>query len=664
MAEEGVGPPIYRNNNAAPPPPTEFSAKEERSEGRLAAAIRSLGLKDVRIISSSGERMLYSRDQSEIPRFMKEIMFRSAPTVVVQPKSEGSVSALLKLASSRHVPVIPRGSGSSPFGGSAPVVGGMVLDASVMDEVLSIDVNSMTARVQGGTRWADLDHELEKLGLALNTCPSSKFSTVAGWIATGGMGLNSYSKGHIKESVLSLTLVTSDGSVRKIARSDPLFPAVFGSEGQLGVITEVTLSVRKKPEKSTPHMIMFGDFRSALSFANALGSSEVHPAHIVYESPLKFSLINRMLGGERFTPQDGIIVSIEGKDSENQFQQFLKSSGLKEEKEYLARYMWNERFFPMKMRKYGPGLLGSEVVVPMRILPDALQNALALCKELGLEPLFEVHFLNDGNGLLLCYYITDQGNTISFTLDAAKSLILTSMLIDGGAKPYSIGIWNTAFTSAEDRAKLTALRVAKVKLDPGNVMNAGKYFFLSGRFGGVLGTAFSPGIMRPALKTMRVFSPLTMRLMRTGYKFAERKFRPKARTELLKIADECAMCGACVGVCPAYLIVGDERVTARGKLLAIKTMARGQKLTKEHSDRIFLCMRCKACEQICQSKLALIDTYDKLEKELEALHGKDAAEIEKFIRYAECQPDFDRLVERGLVIGAPKHGMGGGQSEV
>ena len=664
MAEAGVGSPIYRNNSAPPPPPTEFSAKEERSEGKLAEALRALGLKDVRIISSFGERMLYSRDQSEIPRFMKEIMFLSAPTVVVQPESERSVSALLKFASSHRIPVIPRGSGSSPFGGSAPVVGGMVLDVSVMDQVLAIDVHRLTARVRGGVRWADLDHELEKHGLTLNTCPSSKFSTVAGWMATGGMGLNSYSKGPLRESVHAISLVTADGLVRKMDRADPLFPAVFGSEGQLGVITEVTLSVRKKPEKSQPHLIMFSDFRSALSFAYALGNSDVRPAHIVYESPLKFSLVNRMLGGERYTPEHGIIVNIEGQDSEDRYQRFVKSAGLKDEKEYLARYMWNERFFPMKMRKYGPGMLGSEVVIPLKILPDSLQKAEDLCKELGLEPMFEVHFLSDGNGLLLCYYITDQGNTISFTLDAAKSMILTSMLIDNGARPYSIGIWNTAFTNAEEKAQLTRLREAKAKLDPGNVMNTGKYFFLSGRFGGVLGTAFSPGIMRPALKTMRVFSPLTMRLMRTGYKFAERRLRPKTRTELLKIADECAMCGACVSVCPAYLVVKDERVTARGKLLAVKAMARGQKITKEHADRIFLCMRCKACEQVCQSKLRLVDTYDELEKELEALYGKDEKEIEKFIRYVESQPDFDKLIERGLVVGAPKHGMGGERDEV
>jgi Na+-translocating ferredoxin:NAD+ oxidoreductase RnfC subunit len=75
-------------------------------------------------------------------------------------------------------------------------------------------------------------------------------------------------------------------------------------------------------------------------------------------------------------------------------------------------------------------------------------------------------------------------------------------------------------------------------------------------------------------------------------------------------------------------------------------------------------MKCKACEQVCQSKLELVSAYEALEKELEQMHGKDTQEIEKFVRYAENMPEYDRLVERGLVIGAPKNGMGGGSSDV
>jgi ferredoxin len=468
----------------------------------------------------------------------------------------------------------------------------------------------------------------------------------------------------VSESVLSVDLATTDGSIRTVSKGEPLFRAVFGSEGQLGVITAVTLLARETPKASRPHMVCFSDHESALGFARSLASSPVRPAHIVYESRSKFALINRMLGKDHFQLADAILVSIEGEDSESSFKAFVRGLGLKEEKEYLARYMWNERYFPMKVRKFGPGQLGSEVVVPLDRLPEAVSKTAALCTDLGLEPLFEVHFLNDGNGLLLCYYVTDQGNTIGYTLDAVKSMLITSALIDLGAKPYSIGVWNHAFSDAEERAKVEGLRRAKSALDPTGVMNAGKFFSLSGRLGGIAGMGFDPKLMRPVLKTMLTFTPITSRMMRGIYKFTSRRLRPKTRSDLLRVADECAMCGACVSVCPAYMIVGDERVTGRGKLLTVKAMARGARITKEHSDRIFLCMRCKACEQVCQSKLELISVYDALEKELERLHGKDEQEIEKFIRYAESTPEYDELVQRGLVLGAPKHGMGGGRADV
>jgi FAD/FMN-containing dehydrogenase len=532
MVDAGVGRPIYANSAAPPPLPTEFHAKEEPLRGGLAGEIAKLGIKDLRVVSSHGERLLYSRDQSEIPRFLKEIMFATSPEVVVQPETREGVASILKFASSRGITIIPRGSGSSPFGGSVPVRGGIVVDVSSMDRILGLDSEMKIAKVQAGVRWADLDNELEKIGLSLNTAPSSKFSTVAGWVATGGMGLNSFSKGHLSSSVLSVELVTPDGSIRDIASSDPIFKSIFGSEGQLGVITAVTLSVRIRPNMSKPHLLVFNDSRSALGFARTLAESSAHPTHIVYESPAKFSLTNRMLGENRFKIGDAIIVNIEGDEAEREFQSLLKSTGLKEEKEYLARYMWNERYFPMKIRKFGPGLLGSEVVVPLDKLPDAISKATEVCSELGLKPLFETHFLNDGRGLLLCYYVTDQGNTIGYTLDAIKSMILTGALVDLGAKPYSIGVWNHAFSNAEDKARVEQLRKAKAALDPNGVMNAGKYFSLSGRFGGAAGFAFSPRLMRPALKALLVFSPLTSRLMRTAYRFADKRLVPKARSEL------------------------------------------------------------------------------------------------------------------------------------
>lgn len=659
LNDEGTGRAIYTNTSAPRVFPKTFSSKEEAPVGPLAHDLLRMNVKGLHVSSSDGVKMLFSRDQSEIPRFLKTIMFRSTPDLVVQASTVEAVSAVLRFANSKGIPVIPRGSGSSPFGGAVPVNGGIVLDVSGMDKILGVNSSAPEITVQAGARWADIDHYLYTFGLCLNTSPSSKFSTVGGWICTGGIGLNSFSKGRLEALVSSVDLVIPDGTVHRLSSSDPHFKAVFGSEGQLGVVVSATLTVRKMPEKSKPHMVCFDDATSALGFARAVGASIVDPVHIVYENPLKFVMINRLLGRDYYSRRHSVIVYIEGGDSEIRFSEFIRKRDLTEEKEFLARHMWNERFFPMKVRRFGPGLLGSEVMAPQKILPDALQKAEGLCREFGLDPLFEIHFLNDGNALLLCYYMTDQGNAFGYAMDAAKSMLITSMMIDLGAKPYSVGVWNTPFSDAEDRGHVQRLRSAKAQLDPKGVMNSGKYFTLEGRTGGLMGRAFSPTVMRPLLKTARTFSPITSRIMAWANSFASKPLESKARSPLLRTADECAMCGACVSVCPAYLIVKDERVTGRGKLLTAKALARGEGLSKEHSDRTFLCMRCKACEQVCQSKLELIKAYDELEAQLEKLHGRNSKEIEEFIRFAESSPEYDELVERGLVIGAPKHGMEG-----
>src|SRR5512137_836351 len=111
MESAEVGRAIYAGG-APSSPPKEFSAKEEKTACALADELCGMHIPGLRVITSVGERALYSRDQSEIPRFMKEIMFRSVPEIVVQPTTTEGVQAVLRLASSKGVTVIPRGSGS------------------------------------------------------------------------------------------------------------------------------------------------------------------------------------------------------------------------------------------------------------------------------------------------------------------------------------------------------------------------------------------------------------------------------------------------------------------------------------------------------------------------------------------------------------------------
>ena len=658
MSAKGVGRPIY--GNGAPTTDNDvFRAREERPEGHLAEELASLDIPGLRVVSSPGERMMYSRDQSEIPRFLKTFLFKSLPDVVVQPTTSLAVAAVAKFAASKGVAVIARGSGSSPFGGSVPVAGGLVVDMSRMDAILELDPDRRLVRVQAGVRWADLEHELGRHGLHTRSSPSSKFSTVGGWVASGGLGLCSYSAGHMSWSVTSVELATSDGSLRVLEPASDGFTLVFGSEGQLGIVTSITLEVDPVSGSARPHLILFDTVEAALSFAKDVSWGPIRPVHMVYESASKLAMMNQMLSNFGLESGEVVLVYLDGAESETAFAKFISTSGLKEEAEYLARYLWGERHFPMKIRRLGPGMLGTEVLIPQKRLPEAVAKTQGLCASLGIDPSFEVHYLPEGGALLLCFFLVNQGNTFGYTVDAFKSLLLTRLLMDHGGAPYSVGVWNQPFTDAEDRAHMKALRRLKSELDPAHVMNAGKMFHLSGRFGKLGGLMLHPRLMRPLLRMIIAFSPLSTMLIERFSEIVRVRYRPKRRTPLLRTADECAMCGACVSVCPAYLIVGDERVTGRGKMLTVKALAAGQRISEEHARLTSLCMRCKACEQVCQSKLSLVDAYEALEAELEEFHSRDPREVERFIRYAETSPEYDRMVQRGLVLGAPDQGPGG-----
>ncbi|MCX6650283.1 MAG: FAD-binding protein [Methanomassiliicoccales archaeon] len=637
--------------------PERFRAKVEMSSG-LAKELDVLNTPDLRVVVGNGERDLYSRDQADVPQLLKDVLIQYTPDAVAQPFTSEAAMAVLEFAKARGLAVIPRGSGSSPFGGSIPVNGGIVVDVGNLDKVLDVDVKNKRVRVQGGCRWADVDHALPQHGLRIISCPSSRFSTVAGWICGGGLGVGSLGGGHLSRIVTSVKLATPGGIIT-LQPPQEEFQAVFGSEGQLGVIVEATLKVKEIDRASRSHLLLFHDLDAAVEAAERLRRLSPLPEDLIYFSPGKLRYANKLLHGEHFGEGHALLVTSADAASEKAVVDLLSSLGIKEEPAYQARLLWHERSFPMKLRRLGPGMLGAEVLAPMSNLKAILHRAEDLCQEFDLDPLLEVHFMQGRESLLLCYYLTDQVNQSLYTLDAAKSMVVTSSLIGLGARPYSLGVWNNSFADHWPEEERERLRKAKDKLDPTNVMNPGKYFALKGRMFGAAGLVFSPLGSGTGFRFMaRLHAPLGL-VFRSLSSVSRKAMGPRKRDVLVEMANQCAMCGACVSVCPAYALTKDERVTARGKLLTAKAMAEGKEITKEHAHRAFLCMRCKACEQVCQSKLDLIPAYEELEARLEKKYGKDAVEIERFVRLAEVSPHYEEMISRGLVLGAPKNGMGG-----
>ena len=221
---------------------------------------------DIKVIEREEEREMYSHDIGDIPPIMTDTLFNTLPYFVVQPENEEEIKKTLKFANEKNIPVIPRGAASWGFGGVIPTRKGIVIDLSPFRKITDLNKKDKTVTVQAGARWADIDITAKKEGLCLMTYPSSKFSTVGGWLATGGYGINSFRYGHVSRQVESMKVIIPTGEVKILNPGDNEFKYFISTEGVFGIITGITLKLRDAPSASHPHLFYFESDKSAFEF--------------------------------------------------------------------------------------------------------------------------------------------------------------------------------------------------------------------------------------------------------------------------------------------------------------------------------------------------------------------------------------------------------------
>src|SRR4051794_24791658 len=176
------------------------------------------------------------------------------PDVVVVPRSEEDVAAVLRVAAGRRVPVVPWGGGSGTQGGAVPVRGGIVVDLRGLDRIVEIDERSLTVTAEAGANGLALERTLNARGLMLPHYPASaEWATVGGYVAARGSGVLSTRYGKIEDLVVALRVAMPTGElvdtvcVPRHAVGPDLTQLFVGSEGTLGIITRATLSVVPLP---------------------------------------------------------------------------------------------------------------------------------------------------------------------------------------------------------------------------------------------------------------------------------------------------------------------------------------------------------------------------------------------------------------------------------
>lgn len=228
----------------------------------------------------------------EIPHeYLSDKLGRKEGTAqaVVLAKSTDEVSRILKYAYNRNIPVTPRGAGTNLVGSTVPDQGGIILDVSGMNRILSFDPDTLSVTVQPGVLLKDVQAYVEERGLFYPPDPGEKSASIGGNIATNAGGMRAVKYGVTRDYVRALEVVTADGKVLNVGSKNvkdttglSLKNLVIGSEGTLAVITGAVLRLVAKPEAQISIVVPYPDLRTGIESVLTLLRADLNPVAIEF----------------------------------------------------------------------------------------------------------------------------------------------------------------------------------------------------------------------------------------------------------------------------------------------------------------------------------------------------------------------------------------------
>lgn len=603
-------------------------------QGRLLGRLS----KGCRVSAGYFERRLYARDLAPVPPLMEKGLFRTTPHLVAQPLTEKDVAETLRFAAENELPVYPRGVGSSPWGGSVPTRNGLVIDLSRMNRIIRLDPVRQTVVVQAGVRWADLAEHLEVMGRVPVTTPSSRFSTVGGWAATGGLGLHGYKYGHLREAIAAARVALPGGEVISREQDDEDLADFVGTEGQLGVFTELTLRVRAAAAYTETFLLTFPSVQHAFRFIRELPEQGCAPSHVAFYDRGRLAEENRLFRDR--TGHTGPVVPLKEAlllhCDDREAAQLVETLAAEDDSARIESgpggpFLWAERYFPLKGQRLGPNLLASEFLLDPQSVPAFVRRGRRLARRFGIELSVEAAVSRvDGRpwATVIASYVADRRRRLDYLLRLLLVVLLQRLGTQLGGKPYGVGIWNAPLVLDHlGESRLAHLRARKDRLDPTNALNPHKFFGLESRFRNVPGALFRPRLFHALLSGAAWLTlPLGWVGRRVGAVPEKRWDVPNAEgmggsALLSQTGQRCACCGACISVCPAYALTGDELVTGRAKLQLSDALFRDEPVLAAEAFSPFQCLRCGLCEEVCQTRLPLRACYDELESLVTRRYG-------------------------------------------
>lgn len=622
---------------------------------------------------------------------------KAVPDLVFMPNTLREASFAMIWARENDVPTTLRGAASTAMGGAVPADAGLVLDLSHLDGI-EILPGQEAVRIGAGVRMRPLHAKLRKAGRALPVFPSNLGGTFAGWLASGGIGLNAYARGRALDVVRSARLILPRGEMIWLDRDGGLRPLgteqvlrgpekeawfsahsyecldlelVAGSEGQLALIGELELETEALQEISA-FLLAFdseAEAHAAVEWVSAAVSRGLDaPADLILTSASHLHHMQRVWNEEDRRPWRATESMLSG-DEQLPWKKILSAADLGHEapepdldraeaflfldffgsaagQAFLAELQHcpgnpqvandegvrfaSERFRPQQSKRFGPGLLAAEILMPRKHVPGFMDAADRMSRNIGQEFDAEVYYLAGDWALVLAAYLVDHRRG-SFAIDlmlAPAFLDLAEQRFEG--KPYVLGRWQAPhFGRKYDGPQKRQLEVTKRRSDPGHLLGRGAVYDMGLR--GVLG-ALVRATMVPGTRFLRHLmhaSPLFVKPLRKlanhlggpaegrGASAGESPLPASTAVDgdlAASRALNCVNCGECNSVCPIF---NESKIRLPQMLTHLgEANYAGESMGATGETLLDLCMRCGNCEEVCQAGIPHLPLYDHMQAQV------------------------------------------------
>ena len=416
------------------------------------------------------------------------------PSAVVFAESTADVAAAVKLAAHYKTPVIPFGVGSSLEGHLLAIQGGISIDVSRMNHVLRVNAEDLTVTVQPGVTRKAVNEAVKAEGLFFPIDPGADAS-IGGMCATRASGTNAVRYGTMRENVLALEVVTASGEVirtgtraKKSSAGYDLTRLMVGSEGTLGVMTEITLRLYPLPEAISAAVCSFPSIEAAVRTTIQIIQMGIPIARVELIDINSVRMVNAY---SKLTLEESPMLLMEFHGS---------PTGVKEQAELVQELasghggtsfdwattpeartkLWTARhntYFAGVQSKPGCRVISTDTCVPISKLADCLLESVAEADASGI-PYFLVGHVGDGNfhfGYLIDPTKPEERETAEALND---TLVARALRLDGTCTgEHGVGLHKMDFLKTETGlGAVNMMRTIKHALDPDNIMNPGKIF--------------------------------------------------------------------------------------------------------------------------------------------------------------------------------------------